>query len=40
MDDEKIIENVHKAMQSISETVGKGITQILKSVHLAPTMGT
>ncbi len=39
MDDEKIAENVHKAMQSISETVGKGITQILKSVHLAPTMG-
>lgn len=39
MDDEKIIENVHKAMQSISETVGKGINQILRSVHLAPTMG-
>ena len=39
MEDEKIAENIHKAMQVISETLGKGINQLIKTVHLAPTMG-
>lgn len=39
MDDEKIAENVNRAMQAVSETVGKGLNQIVKSAHLAPTMG-
>jgi large subunit ribosomal protein L1 len=39
MEGEKIAENIHKAMQVISETLGKGINQLIKTVHLAPTMG-
>lgn len=39
MTDEEISENIHKAMQAISEVLGKSINQLLKSVHLAPTMG-
>jgi len=39
MEDEKVVENVHKAMQAISEVLSKPIGQLTKSVHLAPTMG-
>jgi large subunit ribosomal protein L1 len=39
MDDDKVIENIHIAMQSISDTLGKNINQLIKTAHLAPTMG-
>jgi len=39
MEDEKVIENVHTAMQAISDVLGKSLNQLIKSVHLAPTMG-
>ncbi len=39
MEDEMVIENIHKAVQAVSDVIGKGTSQLLKSVHLAPTMG-
>lgn len=39
MDDKKLIENVHAAVISIEEVLGKPVDQILQKMHLAPTMG-
>lgn len=39
METDKLIENIHAAVAAISEVVGKSHEQIIKRVHLSPTMG-
>ncbi len=39
MDDAKLVENVHACVVALEEVLGKGYTQSLDRMHLAPTMG-
>ena len=39
MEDTKLVENIHAAVASIEEVLGKTYDQVLQRVHLAPTMG-
>lgn len=39
MEDEKLIENLHSAVSAIEEVLGKPYNQIIKRLHIAPTMG-
>ena len=39
LEDSKLIENINVAVKSIEESLGKPYTQILRKMHLAPTMG-
>jgi len=39
MDDDKLIENVHACVVALEEVLGKGYTQVMDRMHLAPTMG-
>jgi large subunit ribosomal protein L1 len=39
MDDDKLIENVHVAVSAVEVVLGKGYSQLINKLHLAPTMG-
>ena len=39
LDDEKIVENIHACIEKSAEVVGKTVKAIIKSIHVAPTMG-
>lgn len=39
LEDEKLVENIHTAIDAISDVVGKPHEQMLQRLHLAPTMG-
>jgi large subunit ribosomal protein L1 len=39
MDDSNLIENVHASVLAIEDVVGKGYTQAIERMHIAPTMG-
>ena len=40
LDDEKLVENIKEALQSIASAVNnKEVAQVIKKAHLAPTMG-
>lgn len=39
LEDEKLLENVHACVIALEEVLGKGYTQAMDRMHLAPTMG-
>ena len=39
LEDEKLIENIHVAVQAIADIVGKTPELAIERMHLAPTMG-
>ena len=39
MEDEKLIENVHMAVSSVEEVLGKPYNQSIERIHIASTMG-
>jgi large subunit ribosomal protein L1 len=39
LDDEKLIENIHSAVSTITNILGKQYEQAINKMHLAPTMG-
>lgn len=38
-DDEKIVENIQSALNTIADTIGKPLSTMLKTITLSPTMG-
>jgi large subunit ribosomal protein L1 len=40
LDDEKLTENINVALKAIEDVYGKTLTQVIRGLHVAPTMGT